>query len=168
MTTSSNHSTPRINPIDIWKSPAHFVSFGFGSGLSPIMPGTMGSIAAIPIILLMHYLLTPAHYAVVTAMATLVGIWLCGHTAKALGTHDHGAIVWDEIAGMMVCCFLLPSFPAAILVAFIAFRIFDILKPYPISWLDKNIHGGLGIMIDDIAAGFFAWAVVQLCGWFLG
>ena len=86
----------------------------------------------------------------------LIGITICGKAAQFLKVHDHGGIVWDEIGGMFITLILVPITASNLLIGFVLFRFFDILKPYPISWLDKNVDGGLGIMIDDVLAGIFA------------
>ncbi len=135
--------------------PAHFLGFGFGSGLIPLMPGTMGSLAAIPIVLLMSYL--PLFvYVLITIVASVAGIWICQKVSDDLAVHDHGSIVWDEIAGMMIVFTAIEISWHTLLVGFIIFRLFDIWKPWPISFLDKNVHGGWGIMIDDLVAGIFS------------
>lgn len=135
--------------------PSHFLGFGFGSGLIPLMPGTMGSIAAIPIVLLMTYLPLPA-YIFVTVVAAIAGIFICQKVSDDLGVHDHGSIVWDEIVGMMIVFIAIPMSWHSLLLGFILFRFFDILKPWPISYVDKNVHGGWGIMVDDLIAGVFS------------
>ncbi|MFT6269765.1 MAG: phosphatidylglycerophosphatase A [Alphaproteobacteria bacterium] len=132
--------------------PAHFLGFGFGSGLFPLMPGTMGSLAAIPLIIAMSYLaIIP--YMIVTLIVAIVGIYICQKVTDDLGVHDHGAIVWDEIAGMMIVFIAVPISWHSLLIGFLLFRFFDIIKPWPISFLDKNVHGGWGIMVDDLVAG---------------
>ncbi|MGB3725527.1 MAG: phosphatidylglycerophosphatase A [Glaciecola sp.] len=141
--------------------PAHFLGFGFGSGLIPFMPGTMGSLAAIPLIVAMSYLSLYGFIAV-TVASVLVGIWICDKAAADLGVHDHGAIVWDEIAGMMIVFIAIPLSWHSLLIGFLLFRFFDILKPWPISFLDKHIHGGLGIMVDDLVAGAASLACLHL------
>ncbi|SES68501.1 phosphatidylglycerophosphatase A family protein [Thalassotalea agarivorans] len=139
--------------------PVHFLALGFGSGLAPKAPGTFGTLAAIPLVLLMAYL--PAlEYAAVMSVAIVFGVYLCGKTARDVGVHDHGAIVWDEIAGLMVTMFMMPITWQSVALGFVLFRIFDILKPWPISLLDKKVHGGLGIMLDDILAGAMAWLIM--------
>lgn len=142
-------------------NPIQFLALGFGSGLAPKAPGTFGTLAAIPVFLLMSVLAAPIYAIVVLVMAT-AGIYICGKAAQDAGVHDHPAIVWDEIVGFVITMFLIPVSWHSVLVGFILFRIFDIFKPWPISWLDKNCHGGLGIMLDDIAAGFAALAVMHL------
>lgn len=135
--------------------PAHFFGFGFGSGLIPLMPGTMGSIAAIPVIVAMSYLALP-YYLILTVFSAVIGILICQKVSHDLGVHDHGSIVWDEIAGMMIVFIAIPISWHSLLIGFLLFRFFDILKPWPISFLDKHVHGGFGIMIDDLVAGLFS------------
>jgi phosphatidylglycerophosphatase A len=106
--------------------------------------------------------LTPVVYLPLVLLATLVGIYLCGRTARALGVHDHPGIVWDEFAGLWLALFALPPDWYWPLLGFALFRLFDIAKPWPISWLDRNLHGGTGIMLDDILAGTFAGICLQL------
>lgn len=132
--------------------PSQFLAFGFGSGLSPIMPGTAGSLAAIPVVWAMSFLPMYA-YILVTLVSFIVGIKVCQIASDVLGVDDHGAIVWDEIVGMMLVFIAVPITWYSLLIGFVVFRFFDMLKPWPISVLDKNLHGGLGIMLDDIAAG---------------
>lgn len=151
------------------KNPLHFLSLGFGSGLAPKAPGTFGTLAAIPVVILAACLGTTG-FIIATVIASVVGIYLCGYTAKAMGEHDHPAIVWDEIAGYMVAMIAVPISWQTLLVAFILFRIFDIIKPWPIRYLDKRVHGGFGIMIDDILAGLASLAIIHLLlslGWLL-
>ncbi|WP_426358459.1 phosphatidylglycerophosphatase A family protein [Pseudocolwellia sp. HL-MZ19] len=142
-------------------NPIHFLALGFGSGLSPKAPGTFGTVVAIPVFLLFTFF-TPLIYAIATLVVCIAGIYICGKTAEDVGVHDHGAIVWDEIAGYLITMFLVPVSWQSILVGFILFRIFDIFKPWPISYLDKYVHGGFGIMIDDVVAGLMALACMHL------
>ena len=141
-------------------NPIHFLALGFGSGLLPKAPGTFGTLAAIPL----YLLLAPSSvsiYLVSVIVMSIAGIYICGKTAEDVGVHDHGAIVWDEIAGFLITMFLVPVSWQSILVGFILFRIFDIFKPWPISYLDKYVHGGFGIMIDDVVAGLMALACMH-------
>ena len=141
-------------------NPVHFLAFGLGSGLSPKAPGTVGTVAAIPFYLLMQPLSLPV-YLVILLLATLVGIWLCGKSSKDLGVHDHPGIVWDEFCGFWLTMIAAPTGWLWVLIGFVLFRVFDILKPWPIRWLDKHVHGGLGIMVDDLLAGGFAFIGLQ-------
>lgn len=150
------------------KNPVHFLALGFGSGLAPKMPGTFGTVAALPLVIVSTMFLDLTAYMAITLIASVVGIWLCGKTASDMGVHDDSSIVWDEIAGMMIAMIAIPLTWQNLLIAFALFRLFDILKPWPISLLDKNLHGGLGIMLDDIVAGMAALAIMHsllAAGW---
>jgi phosphatidylglycerophosphatase A len=142
-------------------NPIHFLALGFGSGLLPKAPGTYGTLAAIPIYLLLAPFSMSVYLAVVIVMS-LAGIYICGKAAEDAGVHDHGAIVWDEIVGFLITMFMVPLTWQSIVVGFILFRIFDIFKPWPISFIDKNVHGGLGIMLDDVLAGIAALACMHI------
>lgn len=151
------------------KNPWHLLATGFGSGLSPIIPGTMGTVAAIPFYLLMVQLPFAA-YLIITLVAALIGITICQKTSDDMGVHDHGSIVWDEFVGFWITMAIAPVASWEwVLTGFVLFRFFDMVKPWPISWLDKHVHGGLGIMVDDILAGFMAmialWGVGYWMGW---
>jgi len=138
-----------------------FLGLGFGAGLAPVAPGTVGTLAAIPLYLVAVSL---DHMAFVVALLAILGLgpWICGATAKQLDAHDHGAIVWDEIAGYFVTMALVPVSASNVIAGFILFRLFDILKPWPIRWIDRQVHGGIGIMLDDILAGFLAAILLLL------
>ena len=149
-------------------NPIHFLALGFGSGLAPKAPGTFGTIAAVPLVCLLAYSTTLTGYLLVTLIASVIGIWLCGKTAKDMMVHDDSSIVWDEIAGLLITMIAVPLSWQTLLLGFVLFRIFDILKPWPISYLDARVHGGFGIMIDDILAGFFALILMHITlylGW---
>ncbi|MGF1680510.1 phosphatidylglycerophosphatase A [Photobacterium makurazakiensis] len=159
------------NPKDYinLKNPWHFLATGFGSGLSPIIPGTMGTVAAIPLYLLMVQL-PFAVYLAITLVAAVIGVTICQKTSDDMGVHDHGSIVWDEFVGFWITMAIAPVVSWEwVLAGFVLFRFFDMVKPWPISWLDKHVHGGFGIMIDDILAGFMAmialWGVGYWFGW---
>ncbi len=141
--------------------PVQFLALGFGSGLAPKAPGTFGTLAAIPVFLLMAQLPVSQYMAVLSVMA-LFGVHICGYTAKAIGVDDHPAIVWDEIVGFLITMILVPVSVTTVVVGFLLFRFFDIVKPWPISAVDKKLHSGLGIMLDDIIAGVMAFGVMQL------
>jgi phosphatidylglycerophosphatase A len=147
-------------PNSVWRNPIHFLAFGFGSGAAPVAPGTFGTLVAVPIYLLLLPL-NPWAYLAVVLVITLVGIWLCHVTSRDLGVHDHAGIVWDEIAGYLITMIAAPPGWQWIVAGFILFRIFDIIKPWPIGWVDRRVHGGLGIMLDDVLAAVFAWVVLQ-------
>jgi phosphatidylglycerophosphatase A len=133
----------------------HWCAVGFGSGLSPWMPGTIGSIVGLFIAVSLNHLLTLHAIAISIAIAlafSFAGIAICNHAEKKLAG-DHPSIVWDEISGMYIAMIGLPLTWKWYLAGFLLFRLLDILKPFPIGWLDQNLKGGLGIMCDDLFAG---------------
>jgi len=148
-------------PASVWRNPVHFLAFGLGSGASPWAPGTAGTVAAIPLFLLMQPL-SLVWYAAVLLITFIIGIYLCGKTSEDMGVHDHGGIVWDEFVGYWITMFAAPPGWLWIVIGFVLFRLFDIIKPWPISWADKQVAGGLGIMLDDVLAGLMALACLQL------
>jgi phosphatidylglycerophosphatase A len=151
-------------PASVWRNPVHFLAFGLGSGASPKAPGTVGTLAAVPL----WYLLaqTPLTiYLLLVLLAFVIGIWLCGRTSRDLGVHDHGGIVWDEFVGYWITMIAVPVDWVWAVAGFILFRLFDILKPWPIGPVDKRVHGGLGIMLDDVLAGIMAAAVLHGLIW---
>lgn len=151
-------------PASVWRNPVHFLAFGLGSGASPKAPGTAGTLAAVPL----WYLLSQTQlviYLLLVLLAFVIGIWLCGRTSRDLGVHDHGGIVWDEFVGYWITMIAVPVDWVWALAGFILFRLFDILKPWPIGPVDKRVHGGLGIMLDDVLAGVMAAAVLHGLIW---
>ena len=153
-------------PPKLLLHPVDSLALGFGSGLVPVGPGTAGTVVAIPIYLLLQPL-DLAVYLAVVAVSFIAGIGICAHTANRLGVHDHPGIVWDEIVGYLVTMTAAPTGWEWVAAGFVLFRVFDIAKPWPIRWLDKHVHGGLGIMLDDLLAGVFAAAVLQGIAWYL-
>jgi phosphatidylglycerophosphatase A len=143
----------------ILRQPVHLFAFGFGAGLSPVAPGTFGTLIAIPIVLFVMQFGLIVHLAF-TIVASLVGIYLCGESARRLGVHDHRGIVWDEICGFAITMLAAPAKFYWVLGGFALFRLFDIWKPWPIREADHRLPGGLGIMLDDIIAGVFAAAIL--------
>lgn len=146
------------------RNPVHFLAFGFGSGLAPKAPGTFGTLAAVPL----WYLLAQLPlwgYLLATLAVVAVGPWLCGRTSRDLGVHDHPGIVWDEIAGFLVTMILVPVSLVTAIAGFVLFRIFDVLKPWPIGWLDRRVKGGTGIMVDDLLAAVYAGALLHAGLW---
>ena len=139
----------------ILSHPAHFISFGFGSGLFPRAPGTAGTLAALPIYWYIAPQVTEMQLLLLLIAAFGIGIWACEKTGKALGAADYGGMVWDEIVAFMVVLLFTPPGFFWTLLAFSLFRFFDIVKPPPIRHFDRTWHGGLGVMFDDIlAAGY--------------
>ncbi len=154
-------------PKPNFKDPVHWLAFGLGSGLSPKAPGTMGTIAALPIYWFFLQDLSLAMYLLVLVLTSLIGIYLCDKTAKDLKVHDHGGIVFDEWVGMWITLLLVPQGWQWLLLAFVLFRFFDIVKPWPIKYFDEKVAGGLGIMLDDIVAGIIALGCLQAVAYFV-
>ena len=142
-------------------NPIHWLAMGFGTGLAPKAPGTFGTLATLPLLVLT----ASQNFSIkliILVVISLLGIWICGQSAKALGAHDHGSIVWDEIAGFYLTMLFVGWNWKTVLVGFALFRFFDIIKPWPIKYLDQHVHGGLGIMLDDLIAGVFAGLILLL------
>lgn len=144
-----------------WSNPLHLLAFGLGSGAVPKAPGTAGTLVAVPLYLLLRSL-DPALYLSLTVALFLFGVWLCGRVSRDLGVHDHSGIVWDEWVGLLVTLCLAPPGWWWLLAGFLLFRLFDIWKPWPIGWLDRRVAGGLGIMLDDLLAGLYGFALLRL------
>lgn len=144
----------------ILTNPIHLLAFGFGAGLSPKAPGTVGTVVAVLIYLLLPSM-SPLIFAGLILLSFLFGIWICGKTAEDLGVHDHGGIVWDEFVGYWITMFMAPTGLIWVLLGFVLFRLLDIFKPWPIKWADKELSGGLGIMLDDVLAGIMAALCIQ-------
>jgi phosphatidylglycerophosphatase A len=164
MTASSPFKQRQPDLRFLLSHPAHFLALGFGSGLSPKAPGTVGSAAAVPLYLLLALVLPPLAIAGLAVPLFVVGIWICGKAGTALGVSDHGAIVWDEIVAMLPLLAMVPQGWKGWLAAFVLFRVFDVLKPWPISWVDARVKGGLGVMLDDALAALPAAALLWLAG----
>ncbi|CAM5192145.1 phosphatidylglycerophosphatase A family protein [Alishewanella longhuensis] len=138
----------------------HFLALGFGSGLAPKAPGTFGTLVALPLVWLLS-LAGTGWFVTFLVAGTLLGIYVCGKAAADVGEHDHGAIVWDEIIGFTLTMLLVPVSVTSLLLGFALFRFFDIVKPWPIRWFDQRVHGGFGIMLDDLLAALPALAILQ-------
>ncbi len=152
MTTLSNK---------VWRDPVYFIAFGFGSGLSPIAPGTFGTVAAIPVYLLLTIFSWPI-YVISTIVAFILGVVVSDIVTRELGEQDYKGIVWDEVVGFLLTMMLAPKGLFWIILGFILFRLFDIWKPWPIRWVDRHVHGGLGVMLDDVIAAIPACLILQL------
>jgi phosphatidylglycerophosphatase A len=137
----------------------YFLAFGFGSGLMKTAPGTWGTAAAIPIFLLLSHLSTISYLTIVSGLFFL-GIWICDKVSRDLKIHDFSGIVWDEIVGFLFTMTAIKPSILNITIGFSLFRVFDIFKPYPISIIDRKIHGGFGIMLDDLAAAIPAYILI--------
>jgi len=144
-------------------TPSGFLAFGFGSGLAPVAPGTAGTLVGMLVALPLAGLPVWAGLLVV-AGAFVVGIGICNAACTKLGVHDHGGIVWDEFVGIWLVLVLVPFQWAWWLAAFVAFRLFDVVKPWPIGWLDRRVHGGFGVMLDDLIAAVYAAALLGVVG----
>ena len=138
----------------------HFLALGFGSGLAPKAPGTFGTLVALPLVWLLS-LAGTVWFVAFLVLGTLLGIYVCGKTAADVGEHDHGAIVWDEVIGFTLTMLLIPVTLTTLLLGFVLFRFFDIVKPWPIRWFDQRVHGGFGIMLDDLLAALPALAILH-------
>ncbi len=156
------HKHPTVK--EVFSNPVHFLAFGFGSGLSPKAPGTMGTLVAIPIFLLFSYL-TLINYIILLIILTIISFYIAGKSAKLLGVHDHGGIVIDEICGYLLTMMLAPVSWQSVILGFILFRVFDIFKPWPIKFLDQHVSGGVGIVVDDLMAGIYALLSLELIFW---
>lgn len=154
--------------MTVLRDPVHWLAFGLGAGLLPKAPGTWGSLVTV----LVFWWWAPVDTLVLLGVAGVLfvaGIWICGESARRLGVHDHGGIVWDEIVGMLLTLAVAYPEPLWFAVAFVAFRVFDIWKPWPIRDLDHSLSGGLGIMLDDVcAAAYAALATFLLQRFFTG
>lgn len=148
-----------VNRAALMASPANFLALGAGTGLAPYAPGTVATAACMPLLWLMPA--DPWLYAGVVVVLFAIGVLVCDVCSRWLGVHDHSAIVWDEWVGYFITMFMVPPGVVAALLGFLLFRLFDIWKPWPIRQLDRRVHGGLGIMIDDVIAGVFALIVLQ-------
>ncbi len=138
----------------------HYIAQGFGSGLSPIMPGTVGTLLGWALFVVLSgrwpTVFTEANWAWIIVVSFLVGIYVCEKTGKALGVSDHGSMVWDEIVAMwLVLLFIMPASFTTQCWAFFWFRVFDMVKPPPIAYFDRHLKGGFGVMWDDIVAAFY-------------
>ncbi|KJV07956.1 phosphatidylglycerophosphatase A family protein [Methylocucumis oryzae] len=151
----------QLTPKQILADPVLFLAFGFGSGLARTAPGTFGTLAAVPIygVLLLS---NNWVYGLVVLLVTGIGIWLCDVATKMLGEHDFGGIVWDEIAGFLLTMWFVPFSWQNLVLGFVLFRLFDIVKPWPIKTVDRQVSGGFGIMLDDILAGIYAGVILYM------
>lgn len=137
------------------------IATGLGLGYAPFAPGTFGTMLALPI----HFLISRlplAWYLAILGAIIAIAILAAGSAEKILDRPDPGEVVIDEVAGMLIAMILIPSHPLAWLLAFLLFRFFDIVKPWPVSYFDRHLHGGPGIVLDDLAAGIYACGALQL------
>ncbi|MBI4692815.1 MAG: phosphatidylglycerophosphatase A [Gammaproteobacteria bacterium] len=151
---------PRV-PVALLRDPGHFLALGFGAGLAPRAPGTFGTLAGLLVYWPLAGLDRPWYFAF-CAVLFVVGVPICSRTARALRCHDHPGIVWDEVVGILVTLGCGGHGLASVAVGFTLFRLFDIWKPWPVRVCDANVRGGLGIMLDDVAAAIYAGAGLTL------
>lgn len=151
------------------KNPVHFLAVGFGSGLLKPAPGTWGTLAGLMLsILLWNITQSNLFFIFLAVISFIFGCYLCQKTSNDLGVHDDGRIVWDEIVAIFLMFAFLPEYNwFAYILTFIIFRIFDILKPYPIRYFDEKLESGLGIMVDDILAAIFALISLYIIYWIM-
>lgn len=149
------------DPKQIFSHPVHLLAFGLGSGLSPVAPGTVGTLATIPLYVWMAQWSLP-FYALALLILIVMSIYIAGHSAQLLGVHDHSGIVIDELCGYLLTMMFAPFAWQWIIVGFVLFRIFDIIKPWPIRMMDKSVRGGFGIVVDDLMAGIYAAICLQI------
>jgi phosphatidylglycerophosphatase A len=153
----------RPNRQFLFQRLSHLVALGFGSGLSPMAPGTAGTLWAWAVFLLLNLFLSPLQWLLVIVLGFGLGCWACERTGADLGAADHGAMVWDEVIAFWLVLLVLPPSVGWQLAGFVAFRFFDAVKPPPVNWADRHFKGGFGVMFDDLVAAVMALFVLA---WF--
>jgi phosphatidylglycerophosphatase A len=158
---AADTTTSRLRPDArfLVSHPAHFIALGFGAGLSPVAPGTVGTLVAFPLCWLLLQAMPPLAVAFVAIPLFFVGVWACDRTGRDLGVQDHGSMCWDEIVAFLPLAAIASAGWVLQLVAFLLFRLFDIWKPFPIREMERRVKGGFGVMIDDVFAAFYAYIV---------
>ena len=154
--------TLRPRPGFAFSHPAHAIALGFGAGLSPRAPGTVGTLLAWAVGAALVPLLPAAAMLALVGALFLAGIWACEVTGRHLGVSDHGAMVWDEVVAFLLILAVLPGELAWQAAAFVLFRFFDIAKPQPVRYFDQRCRGGFGVMLDDLAAAAYTLLVLAL------
>ncbi len=159
----------RPTPAFVFAHPAHFIALGFGSGLAPVAPGTVGTLLAFPVFIGLRWALGPLdtlpaalEFVGVVAALFALGVWACGRTGRALGISDHSGMNWDEVVAMLLVLLVTPEDWGWWAFAFFAFRFFDVVKPPPIRHIDRTLKGGFGVMFDDIVAAFYTVFLMAL------
>ena len=150
---------PSVRAQTVFSDPVWFLASGFGTGLAPRAPGTAGTLVGV----VLQWMLTPLAWTsrvLLVLVLCAAGVWICGRAAEKVGVHDHPAIVYDEVVGYLVTMLFLPGGWAWMVAGFVAFRFFDIVKPWPIRLVDDQVRGGLGVMLDDLIAGLLAGSVL--------
>lgn len=147
--------------------PARFIAFGFGSGLAPFAPGTVGTLVGFPLFwLILQTQPAPMLFFTLLALLFAIGVWACAHVGTTLGVADYGGIVWDEIVAFLFILWFTPFGPGWWAAAFFVFRIFDVWKPFPIRYFDTRLKNGFGVMFDDLLAAIYSVLVIRLLAWF--
>jgi phosphatidylglycerophosphatase A len=146
----------------ILSRPAYFIAFGFGAGLAPIAPGTVGTLLAFPLYWLFFPQVGALEFMVLILVLFILGVWACDTAGRALGVSDYGGMVWDETVAFLLVLFLVPATLYWQAAAFLLFRLFDILKPPPIRHYDQTLKSGFGVMLDDLIAAFYTLVVLAI------
>jgi len=146
----------------LFAHPAHLIALGFGAGLAPVAPGTFGTLVALPLAALLRAYASDVVFLAAIVGAFALGVWAARRTGRALGDGDHGAIVWDEVVAFLLVLYFVGADPLREAFAFVLFRIFDIVKPPPARFVDREWHGGFGVMADDIVAAFYTLLALSL------
>ena len=162
MAADSTTSPLRPDAAFLVAHPAHFIALGFGAGLAPVAPGTAGTAVSLVIGVALVQVVHPLVVAFAAIPLFFVGVWACDVTGRDLGVADHGSMVWDEIVAFLPLAALASAGVATEAAAFLFFRLFDVWKPFPIRELEKRVKGGLGVMIDDVFAAFYAYIAFAL------
>ncbi|MFZ5574306.1 MAG: phosphatidylglycerophosphatase A [Pseudomonadota bacterium] len=150
----------------LFAHPAHLIAFGFGTGLAPRAPGTVGTLLGLPLFWAIVSVAPDRPNQIILLIAAfLLGIWACARAGRALGVPDHGGIVWDEIVAFALVLVFTPPAWAWVAIAFALFRLFDILKPWPIRLADRRLKNGFGVMFDDMLAALYAIAALKGLQW---
>jgi phosphatidylglycerophosphatase A len=157
---SRSKSIPPV-PKAVWRNPLYFIGFGLGAGTIPVAPGTFGTLVAIPFYWLCRNL-SLSHYLGLVVCLIIFSSWLSDYLSKKLHTHDHPGMCIDEFVGFFVTMINAPIGWGWVILGFVLFRIFDIWKPWPIRWLDEHVHGGFGMVLDDVAAGLVSMVIIQI------
>ncbi|MSQ71462.1 MAG: phosphatidylglycerophosphatase A [Betaproteobacteria bacterium] len=152
----------RPTPRFLLSHPAHFIALGFGTGLAPVAPGTVGTLLAFPLYHLIAPGMAPEMFFGVLVVLFALGVWACDRTGRDMGIADHGAMNWDEVVAFMLVLALTPEGIGWQAFAFFAFRVFDVLKPQPIKHFDRTMKGGLGVMFDDVLAAGYTLLLMAL------
>jgi len=153
---------PRPSWRFLLSRPAHLIAFGFGAGLVPIAPGTWGTLLAFPLLWLLQPQTDALEFLLAAAILFGLGVWACDATGRALGVADHGGMVWDETVAFLLVLFFTPAALHWQALAFLIFRLFDILKPPPIRHYDRTLKNGFGVMFDDLIAAFYTLLVLAV------